>query len=326
MSYICAQTALVLQSGVSPRDGLEMAAEAMRGSKRERLESCVRELDEGMGLSESLEKAGFPAFMTALMGVGEQTGSLQDVAEGLAKHYERLERARSALGSAVLFPTMIFALMLVVQGVLCARVLPVMESALRLSGGELRGPALVFAEIGAFINSHALLAMAVPGALLLAALYFMARPESLVAVFVSKTAYGFLASKGACLSSVSLSLKAGADAETALSSAVGISDRTDPMVKACLGRMESGQGFAEAARGSGLLDAMDSRLLDAGIKSGSLDSVMEKIALKAEDRASVKLEKTVAALEPALVAVMSLSTGFILLSVMSPLSSLIAAV
>ena len=133
MSYICAQTALVLQSGVSPRDGLEMAAGAMPGSKRERLESCVRELDEGMGLSESLEKAGFPAFMTALMGVGEQTGSLQDVAEGLAKHYERLERARSALGSAVLFPTMIFALMLVVQGVLCARVLPVMESALRLS-------------------------------------------------------------------------------------------------------------------------------------------------------------------------------------------------
>ncbi|RHV90614.1 hypothetical protein DXA96_06470 [Lachnospiraceae bacterium OF09-33XD] len=59
-------------------------------------------------------------------------------------------------------------------------------------------------------------------------------------------------------------------------------------------------------------------------KTGTLDEVMQNIAVRYEEELDGRLAATMAVLEPTLVAVLSVITGVILLSVMLPLMGILS--
>ncbi|MEA4919668.1 MAG: type II secretion system F family protein [Clostridiaceae bacterium] len=326
LSYICAQLGLLMASGVSPRDGLELSCDTLSKNSASAVKKAVSLLDDGHSLSESLNTSGFPSFMSSLIAVGENTGNLEKIFKSLSSYYTQLDDAKDAISSAILYPSLIFILMLAVQGVLASRVLPVMAAALEQSGGSLSGASLMFAQIGSWISRNIYAAWGFLFVLVLLVSLCIFNIESFSKAFLSKTGWGKASAIASSTSVMAMALRAGANANQSLLMAIPLSDLTKPQLEDCLRLMEEGQSFGSAAESSKILEPYMAKLLDAGIKSGAADSVMEQLANLLYSKAQTKLEKTLSAVEPALVAIMSIAAGLILLSVMAPLASLIASV
>ena len=93
--------------------------------------------------------------------------------------------------------------------------------------------------------------------------------------------------------------------------------------RACAEALEKGTPLAEAAWQCGLLDRTDSRMLAAGIRSGSGEVAMSEIAERMREESSAALDELSGRVEPALVLTLSVLTGLILLTVMLPLVQLL---
>lgn len=324
LSYICQQLSLFMATGLPPADGLALCVPE-GGAAKEGVARALDSINEGQTLGEALGSGGFPNLMCAMISVGEATGSLDSVLDSLASYYARMEEARSALASAVIYPAMIFILMLAVQGVLCARVLPIMAAAMEQSGGSISGPARVFAAVGGWISSHiviSLLLLAIPAA---AAAFCLSDLDGFARVFLKNTGWRRASERANAVSAMALAMRAGADADDAVRTALPLCGDPAPLEK-CLELTGKGQSLGAALEQCGILDPAHARLLDAGVQSGSGDVVMERLGRELDKAATRKLEGLLSSVEPALVTLMALMTGFILLSVMSPMAALISAV
>jgi type IV pilus assembly protein PilC len=94
----------------------------------------------------------------------------------------------------------------------------------------------------------------------------------------------------------------------------------------CREKLLQGAELADALGETQLLTRSDCRLLTLGLRSGSVDNVMEQIASRMESDARQALEDAVSRVEPALVLVTSGLVGVILLSVMLPLMNIMTAI
>ena len=93
----------------------------------------------------------------------------------------------------------------------------------------------------------------------------------------------------------------------------------------CRTAIEGGESFPDAVVKAGLFGGLYSRMLAVGFRTGSADTVMSEIARRYEDMAEEETETATGRLEPALIILMALLAGFILLSVMLPLMSIMSA-
>lgn len=88
--------------------------------------------------------------------------------------------------------------------------------------------------------------------------------------------------------------------------------------------IQHGESFPDAIAVTGIFSDIYNRMLSIGFKTGAADTAMREIARRYEDLAAERTESAAGKLEPALVIFMALLVGFILLSVMLPLMSIMS--
>ncbi|MBQ8041534.1 MAG: type II secretion system F family protein, partial [Lachnospiraceae bacterium] len=67
-------------------------------------------------------------------------------------------------------------------------------------------------------------------------------------------------------------------------------------------------------------------LLNIGFRTGTLETVMNRISEEYEDKIDYGINRFLSCLEPALVLILSVLTGFILLSFLLPLIGIMASI
>jgi len=150
---LCRSLGTMLHSGVALLKSLEMLAR--------------KTVAAGSDVAESLRTQGkyFPELMIDMVSVGEQTGALPEVLEGLANHYENLLRLRRTFLTTIAWPViqlvaaiLVIALMIYVLGAIgSARGgQPVDMLGLGLLGasGALTWLGLSFGSIGAIVGGY----------------------------------------------------------------------------------------------------------------------------------------------------------------------------
>lgn len=140
---LCRELALLLHAGVRAGDGLALLAEEEpEAQRRKQLEEMARQVDDGASLGEALAGQGlFPAYVTGLVTVGERSGRTEEALNALSVYYEQRDQLDRQVRSALLYPSVLLVLMLVVIVVLLAKVLPVFDQVYASLGGELTGVA-----------------------------------------------------------------------------------------------------------------------------------------------------------------------------------------
>jgi type IV pilus assembly protein PilC len=122
LAVLCKSLATMLHSGVALLKALEIASRKTGDAAcRKRLVAVREEVQQGTDIARALREQGgyFPELMIDMVSVGEETGSLPEVLDGLADHYENVVRLRRILIGMITWPAIqLVAAILLVAGVI----------------------------------------------------------------------------------------------------------------------------------------------------------------------------------------------------------------
>lgn len=142
ISSFCGQMAMVLKSGISAIDGVEIMRDDAATEKGKALLSKVYDsLSESGSLADSLKMTGeCPDYAIDMIRIGEQSGKLETVMRSLSAYYKRENSIADGIRNAVTYPFIMILMMFAVVGVLIVKVLPIFGSVYQDLGTELTGP------------------------------------------------------------------------------------------------------------------------------------------------------------------------------------------
>jgi len=336
LAVFCGQIGLILRSGINLYDGVaSMAEDADDAHSKELLEQIAEQLKDYVTLHAALKSTGiFPDYMVSMVDIGEKTGRLEDVMQSLSLYYEREDRLKKRIKSAVLYPTVLVSMMAVVIIVLLSRVMPVFEQVFQDLGTSMSDMAVVLMNIGIAASKYSMIILGAL-AVAVAAFWLYSRTESGGAVFARLGARFPLTrrlsqkiSAGRFASALSLMLSSGYDTEQALRiiPAVVPNDYVKEKISQIGEMAAGGASLAEAIGRAGIFTGLYAKMVSLGFKTGANDEVMKKIAAVYEEESEDSLNNIVSVLEPALVAVLAVVIGVILISVMLPMIGIMSAI
>lgn len=336
LSSFCGQIALILKSGISSTEGLEiMLEDASSEEEKSVLHALLNDMNESGSLEHALEATGlFPSYLIHMVAIGEETGTLDDVMAALQAHYEREADIARTIKSAVTYPMILIGMMVFVIVVLLVKVMPVFQQVFVQLGTEMTGVSRALMNMGTAINHYAVF-LAILLLLIVVVGFYMARTASGKA-FSRKLGYRIAPIRkiyeeiASCrfASGMALTLSSGLNPDRSLELVRALID--DPYfqdkLEQCNEKIQSGEELASALFSSGIFTGMYARMASIGSKTGAMDQVMEQIAALYQDEIDTRMNNTLAVLEPTLVVALSLIVGVILLSVMLPLMGIMSGI
>ena len=337
LSSFCDQIALMLSSGMTLRDGIEMLAEdEMKGNdKVHPYTNLYKVVDETGSLYVAMKEneEEWPSYMIEMVDIGEQTGRLEDIMVSLSTYYQREGRIRSAAVSAITYPLVLGVMLVIIIGILLWRVLPIFRRVLASLGIDASSSGSVLMKIGTWAGwiVLGLIALVVICAIVIAILMKTKHRSKILNLIknifppVRRLTEKLSASRVAGI--LGLMLQSGFPMENALEMApAALADRESiDKVNFIRDEMKKDQTFQEALSKSGLFADFHNRMLKVGAASGHEPQVMEKIAEIYEGQVEDGLDHLISIVEPTLVALLCIVIGAILLSVMLPMAGVLGS-
>ena len=331
-ALFCSQVSLILQSGIPLHDGIAaLAGEEENGS--DFFQKMNNVIQASGSLCEAVRAAGvFPEYMVNMIQIGESTGKLEEVMSSLAVYYEREDSLKASVRSAVVYPLVLVAMMAVVVGVLVAKVLPVFDKVFRELGSQMPSVSVTVMNIGSIVSKCVLVLMALAVIVLIAlAVWSRAKGTGISALLGRLPGTRGLSAKiasGRFASVASMMLSSGYDTDRMLELMPTVLDDENVIQKVaeCRKKIDDGKNFAQAITETGIFSGVYARMISVGYATGTLDSVMKKLASLYEEEIDRSLESFVSLIEPLLIAVLSVVIGAVLLSVMLPLMGIMSSI
>ena len=336
-AFFCEQLEWLVHSGIGLGEGLRLMAEDETEEQRKAVYMQAADaVDEGASLSDTLKAAGcFPVYACGSIGTGEATGRLEEALRALKRYYEDKERMSVRLRSALLQPSLLALLMLVVLGVLLTQVLPVFQSVYASLGGTMSGVAGALLRAGLWIKDALWLVYGVFGLIVVLVLLF-----AVCAPFREKVTGWWKRHAGdsgvmrkvndaAIAQVMAMGLGSGMVLEDTMDLAADVTADVPRAKERCLRCKEeliSGEPLMDALKNSEVLPVSACRLLSVGMQGGNGDTVMTEIAEKLSEEADVAMTNRIEKTEPALVLSVSVLVGLILLVVMLPLINIMGTI
>ena len=335
----CEQMAMILKSGASVTEGIMIMKEDA-GREESPLRTLYGEiqthLEETGIFYDALEETGaFPDYMIQMVRVGERTGNLDAVMDGLAAYYTREENMVQDIKSAITYPLLMLGMMLVIFLVMMVKVLPVFAQVYGQLGGQMTGAAAVLLRVGEWIRHYygwivlVLFVLAGGCVWLLGTAAGKAKFRRLAGGFFGTRRIMECMGTARFVSGMSMALRSGMDyddafdmVESLLADNVSLRQR----LVSCREQVEEGETFSQAAVRTGILTGLYGRMLYIAERTGDTDGALRRIAVQADDEVTARIQNFISVLEPTMVAVLSVLVGGVLLSVMVPLMGILSGI
>lgn len=332
LSIFCEQLALIQRSGLPLQEGMDALSENYRHTRLAELFDTLRQsvLETG-SLYRSVTDAGlFPLYMREMVLIGERSGEMDTVLEGLAQYYHREAKIRRAVVNAITYPLILVTIMAVLIAVLITQVLPIFEDVFRSMGVDTASDPWMSTGLATgrivLIAAGALILLTLL-ALLLIRLDHSGRFRAHLFRWIAPLQHteGKI-NAGRFASVMAIMLKSGlpVDESMRLISNVVDAGSVSDKVEQCRLQMENGLSFPDAIEHLGIFEPLHCRMIRLGFKAGQGEAVLAQLAALYEDEVDDAIARTVSAIEPTLVALMSVIIGAVLLAVMLPLLSLMS--
>lgn len=334
---IFGRLALLLRSGIPLGDGLRLLGEEEKdGSLAAVLSAMAEQLDAGEYLSDAMDKAEcFAAADTGMIRAAEAAGNMEETLASLGTYHERQERLRGVIRRSLTYPAVLGAVMLAVLVLLVTEVLPVFDSVYRSLGTGISGPAaglLAFGNaLGAVLPYIEIVLAAAAVAAAVTAL--IPRASDAVRAFFRRRFgdRGILRqmNNARMAQALSAALRSGLPVEEALLLAEGLMSDcpgAQQRCRDCRDMLLEGHELTQALERTELFTPADCRMLSVGQRTGNLEEVTDRLALRMAEDAENALEERILRIEPALILITSILVGILLLTVMLPLIDIMNAI
>ena len=290
LSAFCLQISLLLEAAVPLEEGLAiMAEDAASQGEKDMLLYMAEGVELGDPFFKVMEDTGvFPAYVVRMAKLGQQTGTMDQMMKSLSDYYEKEYRLLRAIKNAVTYPVMMVVMLLVVLFVLFSKVMPVFNKVYEQLGAQMPPVAASAMRLGGWLSGAALIAGAV----------------------------------------LALTLKSGMELEKGMYLTKELVENESVAVRIgkCSEQLQMGESYYQAMKDTGLFSGFYVQMIKVGTRSGHLDSVMDEISQDYEEMADTAIDDMIARFEPTIVAVLAVSVGLVLLSVMLPLVGVLSAI
>ena len=325
LSGFCSEIALMLGAGMPLYAGMEALEKTYEQDAHADLYHKVSEtLTQTGSLRDALEEThAFPTYLVEMCGIGERTGHLEDVMQGLSAYYERESRIRQAVRSAVTYPLVLSVMMVLILMVLILKVMPVFRRVLGSMGVAMTATGSMMMNVGTVIGwvVLALVLVFALAALICVLLLKSGRREQVLAglkkAFPPLRRLSMRLASSRAASVLAMMLSSGFPLEQALEMVPLVLPDAGAAGEIAKIREKMGEGvsFSDALTGSAMFDEIHRQMLRMGIAAGREDQVMSKIAQTYEQQVEESISGLVSIIEPTMVAALSIVIGAVLLRV-----------
>lgn len=329
LSEFCREMSTLLASGVSIVRALEIIADEEGTSPVEKALylDILTDLKRGLSMSDAMEnRQCFPQLMLGMIRSGEGSGNIDSVMNRLCLHYERDNRLKQQVQSAMTYPLVLLVMSIAVVILIVTFILPQFEE-LFAEMESLPVATEILMGISDFLVSQwyvALLVVFLLAVILrtVAKIYKVRRTIDYIKVHMpvagklNKVIYTARFSR--TLSSLYSSGMPIASALQTAGATIG-NIYVEEQFGQVISMVRSGIPLSQALREvDGLLRKLSSTIM-IGEESGRLDTMLDSIAMIMEEEAETATKRLVTLLEPVMICIMAMMVAFIIIAVMLPI-------
>ena len=336
IASFCRQTALIIKAGITPAEGMNILInDTINDEGKELLKQIEGTCRQGYMFHESLEETKvFPEYVIRLVALGEESGNLDTVLVSLAEYYEREDEISDNIKSAVTYPLIMIGMMFLIIIVLIVKVLPIFKQVFVQLGTEMSPLALKLMSVGSYLSDWAVVITIVLAVIIITFLSMYRVPsikrkvQSVLARLPGTRDFYANIAAGRFASGMYLAFSSGMDMFHALDMIEQLIENDTMASKINMVRDEIKEhaSMPEALEKARVFSNLYSRMVAVAFRSGSVDTVMQQIALSYESATDKQLRRIVSIIEPTLVIILSLIVGIILLSVLLPLMGIMSSI
>lgn len=336
LSAFCLQISLLLQSAVPLDEGLSiMSEDAVTPEEKELLVFLSEEVELGEPFFSAMEKTdAFPPYVIRMAKLGQQTGTMDQMMSSLSVYYEKEHHMMRNLKNALTYPVIMIFMLLVVLFVLFTKVMPIFEDVYAQLGAQISPISQAAIRLGGAFSGVALVVSLVV-ALVVGAIYVASLfgkrihiVERMIDAVKRRSKIALSVANRRFTAVLALTLRSGMELEKGMELAQELveNSKVEEQIHLCSESLQSGMSYYDAMKQTGLFRGFHVQMIKVGTRSGKLDSVMEEISEDYEQQADTAIDNMISRFEPTMVAVLAVSVGLILLSVMLPLVGVLSAI
>ncbi len=334
MSIFTRQLSTMIDAGLPLVQSLEILATQQDNKTFQKTLTGVRtQVESGSTLANALRQYPkvFDDLYTNMVEAGEAGGILDNVLQRLAVYIEKNVKLKAAVKSALIYPTAVVSIMMLIVFALMKWVVPVFVKLFLDLGVNLPLPTRIVMNISFAVQTFWWLMGLVLIGLIFAVRAYYATPGGrylidslmlripLIGILLRKIATArFCRTLGTLLSS-GVPILDGLTI-TARTSGNAVIEKALLAVRKAV---EEGRTLVDPLKSSGVFPTMVSQMIGVGEQTGALDAMLSKIADFYEEEVDTAVKDLLTAMEPIILVMIGVVVGGIVISLYLPLFDLI---
>ena len=335
--FFLRQIAVMIKAGTSISDSLNV----LRNQKftkafQKVLLEVYLDVQSGVLLSDAFAKHHkvFPDFFVNMIAIGETSDSLDTVLERLANYYEKDRKVKRKAKSAMVYPSILFTLIVIVFFFLTLFVLPQFEDTIKELGGDVPKITLIVMSISKFVKNNILyILLGVVGFILILFLFkrtnkgkyffdyvkfhfpFLGNIEKNLITSRFSTAFIILLNSGMVITDILENLQK-----------MLCNKLFDSKFKYSIEEVKRGKRIATAIENTKLFPPMLVQMINVGEKSGNLEEVLESTSSYFDEQVEASIVRATTALEPIMIILLGVVVAIVVLAVLLPIIALMQSI
>jgi type IV pilus assembly protein PilC len=327
------QLATMIDAGLAMVQSLQALAEQTTNKvMRDVIKDICTRVEGGDSFSEALQKhpKAFSRLYVCMVAAGEKGGLLAEILARLAVYLENAARLRKKVKSAMMYPTVVTVVAILITIFLLIKVVPVFGEIFKSFGATLPAPTQFLIDLSQFVQKFILLILIGGGGGIYGWFYFIKTPAGRAfwdTYRIKLPVFGSIAHK-ICLARFTRTLASLVRSGVPILEVLQIVSQTvgnvvmEKAIKTAAGDIERGESISVALGKHPIFPVMIIRMVTAGEQTGKIDNMLERIADFLDDEIETTLSGLTALIEPILIVFLGVVVGGMVICMFLPIFKL----
>lgn len=332
------QFAVMIDAGLPLVQCLQILGDQMENASFKKVCREIRsDVEQGSTFAEALGKHPkvFSALFVNLIAAGEVGGILDTILNRLAAYLEKADKLARQVKGAMVYPVTVLTIAIGVIAILLVKVIPVFEKMFLDFGGELPGPTQVVIDLSQWLQAY--LGYCLMGAFLAIVGFLQARARNekfryqTDKLFLNMPVFGPLLKKVA-VARFTRTLGTMIASGVPILEGLDIVGRTagnmviEEEIQMTRASISEGKTIAEPLQESKVFPGMVVQMIAVGEETGSMETMLSKIADFYDDEVDAAVAGLTALLEPIMIVFLGGAIGGILIAMYLPIFKIAEAI
>lgn len=336
LTFATRQLATMIAAGIPVAQAIDGIGRSHENpSMQEMLSSIRQDVESGTSLSAALARypLHFDLLYRSLVEAGEQSGTLDILLEKVATYKEKIEAIKSKIKAAMLYPSSVLFVAVIVTALLLIFVIPQFESLFQNFGGDLPTLTRLIVDLSRWFQAYWWLFFGVLIGSIVGITYIYKRSPRLQfaadRLLLRLPIFGPIFKKSTIARFArTLSTMFGAgvplvDALETVANAAGNRVYTNAILDV-RNEVSTGRGLAATMAYSGLFPSMVMQMVETGEESGELELMLLKIAEFYEREVDDAVTALSSLIEPVMIVILGVTVGTMVVAMYLPIFKMAA--